>query len=229
MAIKHLYIHLPFCHQFCQYCDFLRIHYDPKHVDQYLQLIKQEIKSKHIKNKLKTIYLGGGTPNALNFAQLTELGKSVKNLIDHKTEFTIECNPEFISDEQVAIFKKIGINRVSLGTQIWDDQLLHKYGRNHTTQTVVKAVKILQSHQIKNISLDFIYGFNDLTNKQILKGILFAKTNAIKHLSFYALELKNSQLKQTNYVLNESLIEAQFKYIIKTLAKYGFMRYEVSN
>jgi oxygen-independent coproporphyrinogen-3 oxidase len=103
-----------------------------------------------------------------------------------------------------------------------NDKILHKYGRKHTFNTICKAIALLQKNNLFNINLDFIYGFNELTNNDILDEIKFIKKNDIKHVSFYALELKdNSAITKKNYQINNELIENQLKFIINGMKKIG--------
>jgi oxygen-independent coproporphyrinogen-3 oxidase len=176
---------------------------------------------------MDSIYIGGGTPNSLNNVDLFNLLNTCKKLCSTKTEFTIECNPEFINQEQIDIFKKNKINRISLGVQFANDKLLKQFGRKHDVQKCVDAIKLLQSNKINNISCDFIYGINELTNVIIKKDLEFIYKNKIPHCSFYSLELKhNSKLTKDGYKINEEFQEQQLQYIEKNIK---YKRYEVSN
>lgn len=223
--VKHLYIHIPFCKHLCSYCDFVRFVKDDKIITKYFDyLIKKLKKYKNI--KFDTIYLGGGTPNSTN--ELYRLLQNIQSNIHNKTELTIECNPEFVTKEQALEFKKFHVNRISLGAQVLDDQILKKYKRHHAIKDVKKAIDIFNKYTTKNISLDFIYGFNELTNKIIDKEIAFILKNKIKHVSFYSLELKDkSEITKNKYQLNDELIQNQCEYINKKMSKYN--HYEISN
>jgi oxygen-independent coproporphyrinogen-3 oxidase len=229
MQPEHLYIHIPFCKQKCAYCDFVRFTKCESLIPDYINKIALEIKAK-VKSKLKSIYIGGGTPNYLDDLQLSKLLSSLQKYRNNQTEFTIECNPEFINAQQVKLFKKFNVNRVSIGAQCINNTILKKYGRKHTITDIERAITLLQTNGICNISLDFIYGFNELRDIDIKKNIDFVVKNKVKHVSFYALEIKpGSLLKTKNYMINENKIDKQLCLIIKTLAAHNYIRYEVSN
>lgn len=227
--LEHLYIHIPFCKNICAYCDFVRqLKNDDKVVDAYIECVTKEVNS--IKNKLSTIYIGGGTPNCLSNSQLNLLLKHAHVRLNNKYEFTIELNPELVTMQQAMILKANGVNRVSIGVQTTNNAILHKFNRQHSLKHVIKAIANLNKVGITNINLDFMYGFNELKSKDINKAIQFIKTHNIKHVSWYALELKeNSVLSKTNYKLNDEKIEDHLKLIIKRMHDIKFKRYEVSS
>lgn len=228
---KSLYIHLPFCKSFCHYCDFKRVIYDTNKVNNYLKQVVKCLKSKYAKNTFSTIYIGGGTPNCLTNDQLEYLLKNLKNKVDSKNyEFTVECNPEFITDKQVKIFKNNKVNRISLGIQTLDQDLLNKINRHNPKYVVEKALAVLKKHHLNNISCDLIYGFNNQTTKMIKKDLDFLFKHHIKHISYYSLEIKpHSYFGKHNYQVDEITIENHLKFIIKCLQRHGYDRYEVSN
>lgn len=226
--LKHLYIHIPFCKNICAYCDFIRQLKDDKVVNTYLTRIIKEIDN--IKNKLTTIYIGGGTPNCLNDTQLNLLLKHAYAKLNSKYEFTIELNPELISRKQATILKLNGVNRVSIGAQTTNNAILHQFNRQHALKHVIQAISNLKKVGITNINLDFMYGFNEMKPNDIISAINFIKTHQVKHVSWYALELKeNSKLAHDGYKLNEDLVEQHLKLIIKHMHKINFKRYEVSS
>lgn len=229
--IKSLYLHIPFCKSICSYCDFVRT--VPKsscEVHQYVEYVINEIKKQCKNRRFSTIYIGGGTPNSLNNYELERLLSCCCKHLTRFYEFTIECNPEFITDEQVAIFKKYHINRISLGVQSLNNDILKDFNRKHTADDVKKALTILRNHHINNISCDFIYGYNRMTTQDIVNNIKFIINSQIPHVSFYSLELKeNSCLTKTGYTENEELIDQQLKLIVNEMQKYKYYRYEVSN
>lgn len=228
--IKSLYIHIPFCKSFCSYCDFKRDMYEPKKVDSYLKQVVNYLKEKYAKNSFKTIYLGGGTPNCLSDKQLEYLLKNLKHNIDKNHEFTIECNPEFITNKQAEIFKRNKVNRISLGVQTLNKDIQKKINRYNPQKVVEKALAILKKHHFNNISCDLIYGFNSQTKKIIKYDLDFLFKHNIKHISCYSLEIKtHSVFGKQKYQTNDIAIEKHLKFIIKYLKQHGYGRYEVSN
>ena len=228
--VNSLYIHIPFCKSICTYCDFVReISKSQKQENDYIFKICNQI-NKECRHKFKTIYVGGGTPNCLSEKNLNLLLSTCKKIKAKECEFTIECNPEFIGNKQVNIFKKNGVNRVSLGIQTLNKKVNKIFNRKHSNQDVVDAIKILRKNNIKNISLDFIYGYDLLKQKDIENDVKFIINNKIPHCSFYSLEIKkNSILAKQKYKINDELIDNQFKYIIDMMKKYKYQRYEISN
>lgn len=225
---KHLYIHIPFCKYICTYCDFVRkIPKNNAEINQYIDLLINEINQ--IKHKLNSIYIGGGTPNFLNEIQLKKLLNSLQKNIK-KTEFTIECNPDFINENQVIIFKKFHINRISLGVQTVNENILKLINRQHNLKICQNAIDLLYKNKITNISIDLIYNLPLLKNNDIKQAINFCASNKIKHVSFYALEIKtNSILSQQKYNLNLEKESDQLEYIIQEFQKNNYQRYEISN
>ncbi len=228
-STKHLYIHIPFCKYICTYCDFVRkIPKNTFEVESYINDLINKIN--RIQNKFKTIYIGGGTPNFLSDSLLNKLLLSLQKNICCNTEFTIECNPDFVTESQIKIFKLNNINRISLGVQTTNNNILKLLNRKHSIQDAVDAIKILKKFGINNISCDFIYNLPLLKKSDLDAAIDFCLNNNINHISFYSLEIKeNSILKKMKYIINTDEEEKQLEYIIKQLKKTKFKRYEVSN
>lgn len=223
---KSLYIHIPFCKKFCAYCDFVKCIYNKQTVDKYIDLVLKKLN----KNKYETIYLGGGTPNCLNDEQLEKLLKPLSECLAKNYEFTIECNPEFITDSQAKLFYKYKINRVSLGVQTLDFNILKTMNRSNHKFMVETSIQTLLKNGITNISCDLIYGFHNQTNESIKNDIDFLVANKVKHLSLYSLEIKeNTAWSRQKYLVDELQIEDHLKFAIDYLKKLGFIRYEVSN
>lgn len=231
---KHLYIHIPFCKKICTYCDFCRIKIaenDPN-IDIYIGKVIDAVKSESEFNQYQTIYLGGGTPNFLSDNQLKLLLSTLKPYLDTNNayEFCLECNPEFITYSQAQIFMANGINRISLGVQTTNNDILKSLERTHTIEDVNNAIQILHEVGIDNISCDFIYAIEKLTEDDIINSIEFIIKNNIKHVSYYALEIKpGSILAKQNYIVDEEIEANQLEYINNALELNGFKRYEVSN
>jgi len=227
---KSLYIHIPFCKKFCPYCDFVKSIYNKDNVDKYIDLVLAMLKDKYANTKFKTIYIGGGTPNSLDDKQLDNLLKGVAKNLATNAELTVELNPEFVSDSQAKILYKNHVNRVSLGVQTLDETLLKTMNRKNHKDMVSKAIDILISNGIKNISCDLIYGFKNQTNKSIKKDIDFLISKDVKHLSLYSLEIKeNTPWGKINYQVDEEEIDSHLSFAIDYLAKLKWNRYEVSN
>lgn len=230
---KSLYIHIPFCGNICWFCDFKRIKTNEyKVMHEYVDKIIKQIKEESQGKKYETIYIGGGTPNYLPVDLLRTLLETLSNLIDLNLdyEFCIECNPEYITEEQIKIFKQFNINRISLGVQTLNENILKKMNRKHNNQDVVSAINSFYKHNITNISLDFIYNYPMMSLKDLDDVFDFIIKYEIKHVSFYALEIKeNAILKKQSYVIDEDNEAEQLLYLIKKFNEIHFKRYEVSN
>lgn len=226
---NHLYIHIPFCKEICTYCDFYRTktnNYSVKKI--YINKIINELNQDN--NLYKTIYIGGGTPNYLDDELLNNLLKNLKNKLQNNFEFTIECNPEFINENQLEVFKKNNVNRISLGVQTLNENILKLLKRTHNNNHVYNAIKLLNDFKFNNISLDFIYNLPLMKNKDLYDIFKFIKENYIKHISFYSLEIKEgSILNKSNYKINHNLEEEQFEIIKNEFEKLNYDRYEISN
>ena len=227
---KSLYVHIPFCQKICPYCAFVRQLYHQEKVDKYLSLLKKIINTKYKNNKFKTIYIGGGTPNCLTTKQLTKLLGCLVNKLLPKYEFTIECNPELVSKQQIKIFKQYKVNRISLGMQTLNEKILKSINRSHNRYHLKQAIKLFKKNKINNLSCDLIYGFNHQSITTIKNDLDFLIKNKINHISCYCLEIKpKTVFAKKNYKLNEIESEKQLKFIIEYLKQKKFSRYEVSN
>lgn len=226
---KHLYIHIPYCKDICHYCDFYRFKSnDQIKMNQYIKRIIQEIKK--TESTFDSIYIGGGTPNYLSTKTLKQLLLSLQKNLNKKTEFTIECNPELISEEQVKLFVENKVNRISLGVQTLNEKILILLNRKHKNIDVIKALDLFKKYKLNNISCDFIYNLPLMRKQDVIDVIEFIQKHQIKHISWYALELKeNSFLNQSKYKLDKDLEYDFSDQIILELNKIKLTRYEISN
>ena len=225
------YIHIPFCDNICTYCDFCkRYNYDFV-VNRYLKALESDIKDNYQGEKLKTIYIGGGTPSSLNVKQLTKLLEIVKLLNrDNRCEFTFECNPENITEEKLIILKNNAVNRISLGVESTNDKFLKFLGRRHDFKMVKEKVELIKKY-IDNINVDLIYAIpnekiNDLKND--LENIVKLNVN---HISTYSLEIHDNTvlgIRKTKSI-NEDLDSDMYNVICEYLKENGFKHYEISN
>lgn len=231
MRTKSLYIHIPFCKKICSYCDFVRVlNNDKTIVKNYIILLIKEIKKQCKFHKFKTIYIGGGTPNSLDEELLENLLKILYKYCNQNCEFSIECNPELVTENQVKLFKKYKVNRISLGVQSLSENILKTMRRDHSLFDVENALNLFYKYEIDNISLDFIYNYPNQTLYDLKLTVDFIKKHNIKHVSYYALELKdNSLLTKMGYKINLDNEEIHLQYLEHILKKNGYKRYEISN
>jgi oxygen-independent coproporphyrinogen-3 oxidase len=228
--VKSMYVHIPFCKSICSYCDFTKVFYSFLYEEKYLNSLEKEIKEDR-PNKCNTIYIGGGTPSVLSNNGLERLLSMLSSYLESDYEFTIEVNPETIDEDKVKLFAKYGINRVSIGVESFNDEILLLLSRKHKFADVKKCVDLLNKYGIENYSFDFIYGIRGLKINHIKNDLKYIDALNPKHLSFYSLILEdNTCLKAQKYVEeDEEVVVNQYDFIHKELEKRGYIQYEVSN
>jgi len=233
--MKGLYVHIPFCEHICHYCDFVkRVPKNKEMIDTYLTALQNEIESyqDHFQS-IETIYIGGGTPSMLDVQQLEHLFEVLKNI--HPSEYTIEVNPESYSIEKGELFKKYGINRISLGVQTFNDQLLNYLNRKHTKQLVFDVVAHLKSIGFSRISIDLIYAIPGQTLEDLYQDLKYIKDLDITHVSCYSLILEEKTYFYHQYLrgkfeqMDEDTEAKMYEIVMEELKKQGFEHYEISN
>ena len=230
------YVHIPFCTQICYYCDFSKVFIKNQPVDAYLEHLIQETRSYEI-GKLRTLYIGGGTPTALSAQQLAYLLTELPKVMDlsEVEEFTIEANPGDLDPDKIAVLKDSLVNRVSLGVQTFDNKMLKKIGRSHQEQDIYDNIRHLKQAGFDNISIDLIYALPGQTMDQVKENVAKAIDLDIPHMSLYSLILENhtvfmNRMRRGKLPLPKEELEAEmFEYIIEELEKAGFEHYEISN
>lgn len=226
---KSAYIHIPFCNRKCNYCSF--VSYDTltlKNV--YVDALRYEIKNNYKDEVLNTIYFGGGTPSVLainDFKQILSLFK-----YNSDTEVTVEINPETVDKGYLQELKSLGVNRLSIGVQVFDDEILKLIGRNHTKADVYKVVRDAKNVGFDNISIDLIYGLPQQNLNSMKKSLLKAIELDVEHISLYGLKIEEGCHFYNNKpdFLPENDDQAEM-YIeaVNLLEQEGFKHYEISN
>ena len=228
--IHSLYIHIPFCDKICDYCDFTKLQYFRNFAINYLKALKDELESYQIKD-LKTIYVGGGTPTALEDDLFLELLEMIDPYKKGVIEYTFEANPESLSLNKIKMLKEHGVNRISLGVQTTNDKILKAINRDHNFDQVKAAIKNLKENDIDNINVDLILGLPH-TSEKILKEDLQNILNLdVKHISCYGLTV-NPHTVLFNKGFKEpegDLLRRYYDIVEEILTKNGFTHYEVSN
>ena len=230
------YVHIPFCTQICYYCDFSKVFIKNQPVDSYLEHLLEEFQSYDIQ-KLRTLYIGGGTPTALSAPQLEVLLKGLTKNLDLSVleELTIEANPGDLDADKIAVLKNSAVNRVSLGVQTFDDKMLKKIGRSHFEKDIYENIDRLKLAGFDNISIDLIYALPGQTMEQVKENVAKAIRLDIPHMSLYSLILENhtvfmNRMRRGKLPLPKEELEAEmFEYIITELERAGFEHYEISN
>lgn len=234
-----LYVHIPFCEQKCYYCDFFsgnQFYLIDSYVDSLVREI--ELRSSYLEErKVKTIYFGGGTPSLLSVSHFSKLMEVIHEKLNLTAdpEITVECNPEDVSIDYISGLFRLGINRISLGAQFFDDYVLAKYNRNHTKQQIIKSLDILSKSNFKNLSVDIIYAVPEISNENLYSFLRSLMQYKISHISAYSLTIsKNSRLFwktiKGEFVENkEDNSVFQYYFIKDFLKSNGYSQYEISN
>ena len=227
---KALYIHIPFCEHICKYCDFTKLFYFSKYEKPYLEALKKEITSK-VKNRIFTLYFGGGTPTALSDEGFENILSFASKYLDSDYEFTVEANVENLTENKLDIMKRCGVNRLSIGVQSTCNKLLEEIGRYHTFEDAQKIIKLAKSKGFSNLNIDLIYGFKNESLNDLKKDLEeFIKLD-IDHISIYSLIVeKGSMFYNQGYkTQNEEDSRKYYEFIVDFLRKHGYERYEISN
>lgn len=234
-----VYIHIPFCRQKCYYCDFYKT-VNTDLTERFIGVLLKEITLR--KNYLdgepvETIYFGGGTPSTLTEKQLSKILSSINTELQvlPQAEITFEANPDDLDYGYLKTIKSLGVNRLSIGIQAFQNKHLEKMNRRHNREQAVLAVKNAVKAGFSNISVDLIYGLPELTRQEWNESLHEVFNLPVQHLSAYHLTyhegtpfytwLKKGTLKE----LDETESVEQFNQLINEAEKAGFEQYEISN
>ena len=246
-----IYIHIPFCKSRCKYCDFFSTTHLEKRA-QYVAALLEEwrMRAHEVKEPIRTIYIGGGTPSMLDDSSLQMIIEAIRRESSLNStaisgtlqgdeaklqEITMEANPGDITLERAQAWRRMGINRLSIGVQSMDDELLQLIGRRHTAEQARKAVAAAQAAGFDNISIDLMYALPSQTMEQWQKDVAEALQMGVQHISTYGLIYEESTVLMT--LLDHGVIEAvdedtemqMYDYLVEQLAANNFEHYEVSN
>lgn len=237
LKIYNTYIHIPFCEKKCNYCDFTSFKFSENLSSKYTEYLLKEIelykREYDLNQKQDTIYFGGGTPSLLPIENLKEILKQFN--YDEKTEITIEINPKTIDKDKLKEYKKIGINRLSIGVQSFNNDYLKLLGRIHNSSEAIKIFKEARSLGFDNISLDLMFALPNQNLKELEEDLNKLFLLDPEHFSIYSLIweegtsfYKDLMLGNLKEVENE--IEAQmYEKIIKRAEQNLYEHYEISN
>lgn len=240
MKESALYIHIPFCDHKCIYCDFYSI-ITSDNIQSFLSALKNEIsyysKLYRSNRKFSSIFFGGGTPSLMEPEYLEQIILHLKNNfdVDENVEVTMETNPGTVEKEKLRSFKQIGINRISIGIQSFDDDDLKFLTRIHNKQTATQTVYDAAEVGFENLSVDLIFNLPNQTKDKWLTNLKEAVKLPIKHLSAYSLILEQGTI--LNKMVLDGKVNIQdedydadlYETTIDFLTRNGFEQYEVSN
>ncbi|MGY6212383.1 radical SAM family heme chaperone HemW [Cytobacillus firmus] len=238
--IKAAYIHIPFCEHICHYCDFNKVYLKNQPVGEYLDSLDKEmdlaLKETPV-TRLDSIFVGGGTPTALNGKQLEQLCSTIKRQLpyDSFTEYTFEANPGDLSMEKLQILYDAGVNRLSFGVQTFNDELLKRIGRSHRAKDVFQSIEAAKQVGFDNISIDLIYSLPGQTLQDFKDTLETSFTLDIVHYSGYSLIIEpktvfyNLMRRGKLPTTGEDVEAEMYDLLMEQMDKHGFAQYEISN
>ena len=237
-----LYIHIPFCKQKCYYCDFVSYAKNEKFFERYIEALLEEMNNFFDNNdtEIKTIYIGGGTPSIIDAKYIEKIMNFFKkrDLLKKTKEITIEVNPGTVDEEKIKCYKKAGINRLSIGLQSTDDNMLKKIGRIHCYKDFLNTYKFAKEAGFDNINVDIMIGLPEqkISNvKNTLEEIINLEPEPPKHISVYSLIVEeNTPIEK---MINDGTLELpdeenernMYWYVKNFLELNGYNHYEISN
>ena len=233
-----IYLHIPFCKQACHYCDF---HFSTDHQDraEMVESMVSEIalQTDFLQEPVETIYFGGGTPSLLAPAELDKVLSAIHrqfNVVTH-AEVTLEANPDDLVPESLLQLHQVGINRLSIGIQSFDNQFLQYLNRAHDAAAARRCLHDARDTGFRNISLDLIYAIPGLTNSQWMETMKEAIRFGPEHISTYSLTIEektvfgNWMRKGSLTPTDEETGAQQFELLMDQMEASGFEQYEISN
>lgn len=234
-----IYIHIPFCRQACHYCDFhfsTNLDNTQKMVDTIVLEIVTRKEYLPKDSVINTIYFGGGTPSLLSTKQLEQILNAISShfILDVK-ELTIEMNPDDIKKEKLRELRDIGIDRLSIGIQSFDAQILKYYNRAHNAQESLRAINLAKNAGFEKLSIDLIYGFPSENHQLWKDDLAIAIAQDPGHISSYCLTVEPktalySWAKKGSFVpASEDFAADQFEMLQESMEKANYIQYEISN
>lgn len=228
-----VYIHIPFCIRKCKYCDFFSVPINKKVPDEYIKAVKYELRGGKYGIKVKSIYIGGGSPSLLAPEQVRELLGVLRYSFDFQEtiEVSIEINPEDIDYEWLKKIREVGVNRISVGVQSFHDEELEYLGRRHDSSKA-KLVCEWISNIFDNWSLDLIYGLRGADVKKWVKNLEMAIQYGPPHISTYCLTIEEGtslwEVERTHEI-DEDMNLQLYKTTHRFMCRVGYRHYEISN
>lgn len=232
-----LYIHIPWCIQKCPYCDF-NSHAvkadtpEVAYIDALLHDLAEDLQLYNITRPISSIFIGGGTPSLFSPDSINRLLRGIEQQVtlENCLEITLEANPGTFESHKFAEFRALGINRLSIGIQSFDDKLLKKLGRVHSAHEAIVAAEIAHQSGFENFNLDLMFGLPDSSPDNSKTDVATAISLKPAHISFYQLTLEPNTYfhKFPPQLPNDELIFSTQKHCQKLLADHGYQHYEVS-
>lgn len=231
-----VYVHIPFCKQKCYYCDFVSYCNKDNLIDDYVKAVKKEIRLQNIQSQITTIYIGGGTPSYIESKYIKEIVEEIKKKnVAKRMEITIEVNPGTVTKEKLKDYKKCGINRLSIGLQSVQNNILKEIGRIHNFEQFLETYKIAREVGFKNINVDLMLGIPNQRIKDLKESLEAVINLQPEHISVYSLivedgtPIANKIQKGELELPNEETERNMYWYVKNTLELNGYKHYEISN
>ena len=219
--ITSLYVHIPFCKKKCLYCDFNSFDNKSEKIGKYMEALYTEIESYSF-NKLETIYIGGGTPSFIDSSYIVRL----LSMLPSANEVTIEMNPCTVTIEKLDDYRKAGVNRISIGLQTTNDNILKEIGRAHSFEDFKKAYGLIRNAGFTNVNVDLMFGLPNQTLEDLKESVDYLISINPEHISCYSLILHNDILKN---LPNDEDERKMYYYVKDKLKANGYEHYEISN
>jgi oxygen-independent coproporphyrinogen-3 oxidase len=233
--VSHLYVHVPFCAHKCEYCAFFSETPSGDLVNRYVNALVKEFELTAENMAPRTIYFGGGTPSLLNLRQWEQILVSMERLhLREATEWTVECNPATISLDKARLLREHGVNRISLGIQSLNEDLLTRLGRIHNRAMVFKSVDLLRQAGFDNLNLDLMFAIPGQTMEIWRQTLVEALAMGSEHLSCYEVIYEEDtplfeQLQAGQFAVDENLACDMYDALLDTAGQAGFRQYEIAN
>ncbi len=236
-----IYLHVPFCEKKCHYCDFLiTVHSDQAHRLNFIQALKKQIcflAPLYTNRNIQTLYFGGGTPSLLSINEIETILSTLRSSFsfDQNVEITFEANPGDFDQEKLEGLLRLGINRLSLGVQSFDGQMLRELGRNHDLTATEKMLTILKKQGLANVSFDLLMAVPGQSFQQWGETLAKALAYSPQHFSIYDLEIQPKTY--FDYLLSKNKIKPSsqdlsmrmYEETEKELMKAGYWQYELAS
>ncbi|KKD43775.1 oxygen-independent coproporphyrinogen III oxidase [Listeria seeligeri] len=235
-----VYIHIPFCEHICYYCDFNKVFLEGQPVDEYVDLLIKEMQITAANKQMEpidTVFVGGGTPTTLNEAQIAKLCTAIQEIFPMKeeVEFSFEANPGDLSVAKVQTMKDYGVNRISMGVQSFNNDLLKKIGRIHTVKDVYQSVENMRTVGFENVSIDLIFSLPGQTEADFQDTLNQALGLDLPHYSAYSLIIEpktifyNLMQKGKLFLPGQDAEANMYDLLLVEMEKHGRKQYEISN
>ena len=233
-----IYIHIPFCKEKCYYCDFISFAKCEDRIEKYIEALKKEIEYRKNNNVIvKTIFIGGGTPSYINQKYIEDILDTVKRNynISKEAEITIEVNPKTVNEKKLLDYFSYGINRLSIGLQTSNNNILKQIGRIHNYEEYLETIKLAKQAKFTNINTDIIIGLPNQTIYDVENTINKLIDLNLTHISIYSLiveeDTKLSKMIENGEIKlpDEEIERYMYWFAKRKLEKNGFMHYEISN